>query len=175
MSTALPLPTFTAGQRLLASSLQQIITWATFKDNEPLLRISQTTTQTLTTGVWTSITMDASVTDPTAMHSTVTNNSRATAVTAGWYWAAGGVAFAANATGTRGARFAVNGTVVQGSAQFGPPTAAGSLAIAAVSMPLFLNVGDYVEIQGVQNSGGNLATLMATDLDSTLSLTWRHV
>lgn len=175
MSTALPLPTFTAGQRLLASSLQQIITWATFKDNEPILRISQTSTQTLTTGVWTAITMDASVTDPTGMHSNVTNNSRATAVTAGWYWPAGVVAFAASATGTRGARFAVNGTTVQGSAQFLPPTAAGSLAVAAVSLPIFLNAGDYVEIQGVQNSGGNLATLSASDLDSTLSLTWRHV
>lgn len=175
MATALPLPTFTAGQRLLASSLQQIITWATFKDNEPLLRISQTATQTLTTGVWTAIAMDTSVTDLTGMHSNVTNNTRATAVTAGWYWPAGVVAFAASATGTRGARFAVNGTVVQGSSGFGPPTAAGSIAVPAVSLPIFLNIGDYVEIQGVQNSGGNLATLSASDLDSTLSLTWRHV
>jgi hypothetical protein len=142
--------------------------------NPPLLRVNQATIQTLTTAVWTSISQDGSTFDPYGMHSNTTNNTRATAIVSGWYLPSGGVAFAAGATGTRGARFAVNGTAVPGTAQFGPPTASGSLAIAAISLPVFLSAGDYLEIQGVQNSGANLSTLVATDLDSTLALVRIH-
>lgn len=174
----LPVPsprTFGVSEIETAGNLNSLRDAVTFALNPPILSVTQTTVQTLTTGVWTAISMDATVVDSYGMHSNVTNNTRATAIVVGWYLVSGAVAFAASATGTRGARFAVNGSVVQATAQFGPPTAAGSLAIAAVSKLIFLNVGDYVEIQGVQNSGGNLNTLMATDLDSSLTLDWRHV
>jgi hypothetical protein len=142
--------------------------------NPPLLRVAQSAVQSLATGVWTSITFDATVIDTYGMHSNSTNNTRAVAIVPGWYWPSGVVAFAANSTSTRGARFAVNGTPVQGSAQFGPPTATGSLAYAAVSLPLFLNAGDYVELQASQATGGALNSLVATDLCSTMSLFLMH-
>jgi len=166
--------TFGVSEIETAGNLNSVRDGLTFLLNPPLVRVNQNTVQTLTTAVWTSINQDATTVDSYGMHSNVTNNSRATAIVAGWYWVSGAVAFAASATGTRGARLAVNGTAIQGTAQFVPPTAAGSLAIAAVSVPLFLNVGDYVEVQGVQNSGGNLNTLAASDLDSTLALIWAH-
>lgn len=174
----LPVPsprTFGVSEVEVASYLNSLRDALLFLLNPPLLGVKQNSVQTLTTAVWTSITMDASTVDTYGMHSNVTNNSRATAIVSGWYRPSGCVAFAASATGTRGARFAVNGTAVAGTAQFGPPTAAGSAAIAAVTFPIFLNAGDYVEIQGVQNSGGNLNTLVASDLDSTLALHFDHV
>ena len=173
----LPVPsprTFVVGETETGAYFNSVRDGQTYVLNRPLLRINQNTLQGLTSGTWTSISMDATTVDSYGMHSNSSNNSRATAINAGWYWPSGAVAFAASATGTRGARFAVNGTAVPGTAQFLPPTASGSLAVAAVSIPLFLNAGDYVEIQGVQNSGGSLNTLIASDLDSTLGLIWVH-
>lgn len=174
----LPVPsprTFGVSEVETAANLNSLRDAITFALNPPIVRVSQTSVQTLTTNVWTAISQDTTIVDSYGMHSNVTNNTRCTAVVAGWYWVSGAVAFAASATGTRGARLAVNGGVIQGSAQFGPPSASGSFASVTTSMPLFLNVGDYVELQGVQNSGGNLNTLSATDLDSTLALVWVHV
>lgn len=167
--------TFGVSEIETAGNLNSLRDAVTFALNPPLVRVSQTSVQTLTTNVWTAISMDTTVVDTYGMHSNVTNNTRATAIVTGWYWTSGAVAFAASATGTRGARLAVNGNVIAGSAQFGPPSASGSFATVTTSLPLFLNAGDYVELQGVQNSGGNLNTLSATDLDSTLALLWAHV
>lgn len=173
----LPVPsprTFGVNEVENASYLNSVRDALLFLLNPPILVVKQANAQTLTTGVWTAINQDATTVDSYGMHSNVTNNTRGTAIVSGWYRADGVVAFAASATGTRGARLAVNGTVVQGTAQFGPPTAAGSLAVAAEGTLLFLNAGDYVELQGVQNSGGNLNTLVASDLDSSLTLDFRH-
>jgi hypothetical protein len=93
------------------------------------------------------------------MHSTSTNPNRATAQTAGWYQVNASVSYASNATGVRSAAFAVNGGTQQRKQQ----GAAGAQAVMQTSGgTLFLGVGDFVTVQGFQNSGGNLATDSAT-------------
>lgn len=123
----------------------------------PAAALRQSATTSLTTSVWGAIGFDTEDEDNVSGHDTVTNNSRYTAVYAGWYMCSGGINFAANATGQRGARWAVNGTAYNGGiGVLVPPNASGATAISATTQRLFLNVGDYVELQGFQSSGGGL-------------------
>jgi hypothetical protein len=75
-------------------------------------------------------------------------------------------------TAQRGARWAVNGTAVNaGQVQLQAPSA-GSADIPACGRLIFLNVGDYVELFGFQNSGGALNTAVATSEQSQMSIVW---
>ena len=174
----LPVPvprTFTVSETETASYLNTVRDGLDFLLAKPFMAVTQTTTQTLTTAVWGAIGYDVSIVDTYGMHSNVTNNTRATAIVAGWYYPVGCVVIANNTTGVRGARIAKNGTVIQGSAMLS--NAAGGTSVSAVqcvSFPVFLNVGDYLELQGYQNSGGNLNTAAGTDLDSSFSVRWYH-
>lgn len=97
--------------------------------------------------------------DNDAMHSTSSNTSRITVQTAGRYLAIATVSFAANATGNRQAEFYVNGVTSGGGALIDNAGASNSTGLLLVRM-LVLSVGDYVEVNVVQRSGGNLnATL----------------
>lgn len=109
-----------------------------------------------------------------AMHSDSTNPSRATANFAGWYQVSGAVAFAANATGVRGAYIVVNGTAINGSeALIASAGAANSHITVARTKMVYLNVGDYVELQCYQNSGGALLTAVSGAVSqSSLSVRW---
>lgn len=94
--------------------------------------------------------------DTDSMHSTSVNTGRITINTAGLYVVGGSFEFAANATGARGIGLYLNGNTdvcapillhtVTGT--FGAP-----LCISAVYK---FAVGNYVELRGFQNSGGNL-------------------
>lgn len=143
----------------------------------PRAELRQLTAQTLTTGVWTSITFDAEDLDDnfvhTAQHDTVTNNSRFTAVYPGWYHCAGGVSFAANVTGRRGCRWAVNGVGLNGCEVLLAPTPSGVCQVPARGKLVFLNFNDYVEIQGFQESGGNLLTSIVPGQQSNASIVWK--
>lgn len=121
---------------------------------------------TLTSSVWTTIpfgaeTFDGDYTDVNAGgHSTVSNVSRYTAQVAGYYLLGGTVAYNGSNVGSRYARWLRNGAVFDGCAVVYP---ANSVADAGQSVPaptriVSLNVGDYVELQGFQNTGGSLST-----------------
>lgn len=174
----LPVPvprTFSPSETETAAYLNSVRDALLFLLNPPLLETTQAAAQTLTNGVWAAIAQDATGTDTYGMHSNVTNNTRATAQVAGWYWPSGAVAFASNTAGARGARFAKNGTAVAGTAAFGSAlNVAGATGYGAVSLPISLGVGDYVEIQGYQTSGGNLNTFTSSDVNSSLALFFLH-
>jgi len=143
----------------------------------PHAQLLQIVVQTLTTAVaaaitFTSETVDTDV-DGVGGHDNVTNNSRWTARYAGWHLLGGGVAFAANATGRRASWWQVNGTAVNGSS-VAVAAAIGGLetVVPARSMQVFLNVGDYVELMGYQESGGNLNTFSSTFNASSMSVLW---
>jgi hypothetical protein len=151
-------PTPVAGV-IPTSELAAICAALTFIMNPPAAVLRQTVGQSITTAVWTSLSLDTSDEDTVSGHSNSVNNSRYTAQYTGWYWVGGSAAWQTNATGARGARLAVNGTATL------PPSALQQ-AIAATfgnqvpvaAQRVFLNFGDFVEIQGFQNSGGNLTT-----------------
>ena len=121
----------------------------------PSVFVYQTVSQSTASGVVTSITMDASAVDSDNVHSNVTNPSRLTIVTAGRYRIVAQLLWNANATGYRavkllknGVIFCTNQTVTNGS----------QLGYMQVCDEIICAVGDYLELAGVQTSGGALTT-----------------
>lgn len=145
----------------------------------PLCQVRSSTGQTLTTAVSAAITFELEDVDQdfngtATQHSTVSNTSRFTANYAGWYSLGGGVGFAANATGVRLTFWAVNGTAVNASLiEIASAGGAVVTAVPARDMVVFLNVGDFVELNAQQTSGGNLSTVTgAGSGESHMTVRW---
>jgi hypothetical protein len=157
MATA-PNPTSAlVGQKLTAAFWNtEVATAITFLAQTPICVLRSSTVQNLTTGVFTDLTFDIEEVDTDGGHSTVTNPNRYTAQTAGWYDVRGSVLWGANATGLRLLRFVVNNTTPYRVAD-APAAASGSASTGGASL-IFLNVGDYVTMQGRQDSTVTLAT-----------------
>lgn len=173
----LPVPsprTFTVGETETATYLNSLRDALNFLVNVPAAYVTQTATQTLTSSTWTALSYDVTVFDSYGGHSNSTNNTRYTAQVAGWYMVFGCSSFVANATGQRGAAVSKNGTRVQGASGFIQTTSALPPSPPSPPTIVFLSVGDYVEIQGYQNSGGNLSTNSSSDLDSSMTVVWLH-
>jgi hypothetical protein len=116
---------------------------------------------TLTTATLTVVPMTAEVLDTDGMHSTVTNTSRVTAVTAGQYMVLAGAQFAANATGYRHLQLRknANGVAAGGTQLFEslvPAAPTGSHPVPPLVAFVDLAATDYVELFARQSSGGNL-------------------
>lgn len=115
------------------------------------------TIASLGSGNWTAVTFTTEVKDTNNGHSTSTNTSRYTCQVAGSYELYGGHRFAASSSGSRGARFSKNGTVITSSDNLIPATPGGQMALSARTTQVDLIVGDYVELEAWQNTGGNIA------------------
>jgi hypothetical protein len=119
---------------------------------------------------FTPITFDVEEIDSYGGHAT--NQSRYTAQVAGWYHVLGIINWAANASGRSVAQLFVNGAEAR---QTETPvcTAASGPTTNVCEAPLYLNVGDYVEIAGYQTSGAGLApSLNGTNLAAMLCVLW---
>jgi hypothetical protein len=124
------------------------------------VRAKATGTQTLASGTYTVLNFaDEDGPDVGSMHDTVTNNSRITAPATGWYVITGGVQFATNATSVRGAAIRLDGTTYINS-NHGFNTGGTATAGVTVGGIYYLTAGQYVELLGVQMSGGNLDTVL---------------
>lgn len=149
-----------------------------FLQNLPAAELRQSSAQTIATATFTAITFNAFDLDDdlagTGGHDTVTNNSRFTAQYPGWYRISGGIAFANSTTGVRIGQIRVNGTAVNGSRAIVPAASSGvhSMIVTVRTKQVFLNVLDYVELYGYQDTGGNLNTDATTDLQSSMSVCW---
>ncbi|MFE3577837.1 hypothetical protein [Streptomyces vinaceus] len=143
-----------------------------FLASRPFFIGVQTIVQSIANGTWQPITLDTETADPYGGHSTVSNTSRYTCQVAGWYRVGGRVAFAANGTGSRGARIHINANYIQGGAAlYGAGTLMG---IPEVNHVLYLSVGDYIELAGGQNSGGSLSTAYVNEGASVMYAFWEH-
>lgn len=115
--------------------------------------VSNVTTGTISVAdsTYVSVTFDTEQYDTDGYHSTATNTSRMTipAGKAGYYLLTGRMRWDANTTGSRYIIFSKNGTNYDST---------GSAIYASMyqihSIVLYLAVGDYVELQGYQDSGG---------------------
>jgi hypothetical protein len=127
-------------------------------------RIFNSTTQSLANSTWTAITMNSETYDTDGFHSTSTNTSRITIPTGlgGYYLAIGNLAFAANATSWRGIGIYKNGSEVVGAYTDYAGGTTGTVQIISDIMNLV--AGDYIELYGRQNSGGNLNTSGASNV-----------
>lgn len=138
----------------------------------PFAILRQSSAQTLTDSTATAITFGTEDVDRDGGHSTSVNPSRYTAQTAGYYLPTGAVAFAANATGRRVSRWSVNGSA-ENATRIDLPASASSITIVpAAQKPIYLNVGDYLELFGTQTSGGNLDTYSGGEAQSHVTLMW---
>lgn len=154
-----------AGQTIDAEFLTRL-------ERPPLAVLFQTVVQSVPNGTWGVLTFDSEVVDTYGGHSTSSNTSRYTCQYAGWYRVGGRAAFDINATGSRGARVHINGAYIRGAATLG---AAGNLnGIPYTEHVLYLQVGDYVEIAGGQNSGGALSTANVNEAASYMYVEWIH-
>lgn len=167
--------TFVSGEVVLASHFNTNINGPLgFLLAPPIFQGRQTVAQTLTTGVFAAITMDAEDVDSAGGHSTSSNTSRYIAQYAGWYILGGVAGIAANATGRRLTKWRVNGSAdVNGSGVFSPSTAASVVKVPLATIKVFLNVGDYVEAMVAQESGGNVNTAVSATDQSYAGADWR--
>lgn len=145
-----------------------------FLVNVPAAYLTQTAVQSVPNATWTALAFDGSVIDSYGGHSNSTNNTRYTEQVAGWYMVFGCASFATNGTGNRGCSVAKNGTRVMGAAGFFGPVSGNPATVPSPPTIVFLNVGDYLEVQGYQVSGGALNTNSNTDLDSSMTVVWLH-
>lgn len=136
-----------------------------------MAQLRQTVTQTLTTGVFADVTFSTEDWDVFTEHDTVTNNARYTAGFAGVREFAGGVTFAAASAGARILQWAKNGTAVNGS-DVAIASAGGGLAtrVAARTVEVDMAAGDYVTLQALQDTGGNLATISSGAAMSSMTV-----
>lgn len=112
-------------------------------------------------GNWLSVTFNSEIWDVHGFHSTSTNTSRIVIPSAGTFynyeglyhiWA--GIEFNASSTGTRGLRILLDGIQVIAEKTINADTSYNTYMTITADWPL--TAGEYVEIQVLQNTGGNL-------------------
>ena len=118
--------------------------------------VKATANQSMPNATFTAITWNSEYFDTDSFHSTATNTSRFTIPTgkAGYYSIIGRLDYAANVTQSRRMAIYKNGTLIQGQVFVVP--SGGFEITTQIATVLNLDVADYIEIYGFQNSGGAL-------------------
>jgi hypothetical protein len=160
---------WTAGDDATSTALETLTDAANYAlgrvtsggSRKPLFVGTLSVAQTLTSSVEAGLLLDSEVIDNDNGHSTVTNTTRYTGQTPGWYLAFCGVQFASNVNGLRQAGIGQSGTPVGGDSMMTVP-ATGAVMGVQVTAFVFLNgTTDYVEARALQTSGGNLNVIFA--------------
>ena len=121
----------------------------------PLCVLEKTSAQSFTDNVFIAATFDVESIDNSGMH-VAGNTSRMTATVAGWYQVSGGVTFPSNPTGVRRTQVTKNGVAVVSTISL-LATSGYAMWVTTPLLVLRLNVGDYVEVVSMQNSGTALS------------------
>jgi hypothetical protein len=146
-----------------------------FVTQPPIFNAVQATAGTISSTLWTPLPLDSTIVDSYGGHSNTTNNAQYVAQVAGWCLVTAAVCWASNATGWRGIRILHNSNLaVSGSATEVSANASGVTALATPSVIVYLNVGDYVQGEGYQTSGGSLSTSVNVDANCALTVFWLH-
>jgi hypothetical protein len=85
------------------------------------------------------------------------------------YEFSGGMGIAPSVTGQRMLQWSKNGSAIAGGVVRMPASANGN-AMAARTILVNLAVSDYVELFGHQNTGGTIATVTTSELQSTMTV-----
>lgn len=118
-------------------------------------RVSRAATQSIATASNTAVQWDTEDRDDNNYWSS-TANTRFTIPAAGWYQVEAAFAWAANANGSRRIYIAKNGDTTNPLAVEWEGPVIGVTLHQSIGTMAYLNAGDYVEIYGRQDSGGNL-------------------
>ncbi len=131
------------------------LAWTTpSSSTPPSARVRHSSNQALSSGSLVTLAFDTEDFDASAMHSTVTNNSRITIATAGKYLVIGQGTFAANADGSRRLQILQSGAYTIGRSACLP--AASDPTSIEVRTVVSLVAGDYIQLQAYQSSGVSL-------------------
>jgi hypothetical protein len=145
----------------LTPAIDELEDWRRY----PVAELRPTGSNTLTNATWTTLTFAAELVDSDqddiGAHSTVTNVGRFQARYAGLHLLAGAINYNANSTGVRYARWLFNGSTRPATHAGVGASASGGITVFPPTMVQWLEVGDYVELQGHQTSGGSLTTVSA--------------
>jgi hypothetical protein len=150
------MPTWTAGQEITSTLLNQITTYATFWANPPKFRMYQSVTQSIPDSTPTQITMDVSSWDSDSGRQGATPYNYVIPFAGRWRFTALAL-FNGNATGERQTLIYQNGAVTQGLGT-GPNNGAGFGAGYIACVELACNVGDTIGVWAYQTSGAGLGT-----------------
>ena len=149
--------------------------WSDIADaiNPPLIRLVQQAADTFVTGVAKAVTFGAGSEDidTHGFHDTAVNNTRITPTKAGYYDFRGTIFFASAAHNDQQIQAFIykNGVIVApGNRVRWNATTATQKSIEAYAMIPMNGTTDYVELQGTQNTGGNLLTQVGGGLNSVL-------
>ena len=172
MATLPSFRTWVAGEIVTAAYLNSNVRDAgNFFLSWPVCETRQTLAQSLTNSTATTILYDTNDIDTDSGHSTSTNTSRYTGKTAGRFQISGGIGYASNATGQRWVEWQKNGTSINGGGVLAAPVNGQITRLPARTMTVFLNGStDYVELMGLQTSGGALNTAVSAADQPTLSV-----
>ncbi len=131
-------------------------------------KITKSGTQSASNNATTVVTFDTEERDDLAFHDTVTNNSRITIPAAmdGWYLIVGNLLWNVHATGSRTAELLKNGATALAATRRAS-NATTVFPTLQVSALVYLVAGDYVEMQGFQDSGGSLNIMSSATGEGT--------
>jgi len=154
-STVARLPVGTNAQILVADSTASTgLKWAA-ATNFHGAYVYKSTSQSLANDTQTAITFDSEVTDTDGYHDNSTNNTRLTVPTGlgGNYAVTGTITFTGNATGARYVVVKKNGNIFFYTVLNNNGTVE---MMSQATQVIPLAAGDYVELFGIQTSGGSL-------------------
>ncbi len=137
----------------------------------PAARVTRTSAQSIPDSLNTSLAFDQERYDATGVHDNATNNSRLTAPVTGIY--AVTAQFTWGGSAGAGSRFA--GVVKNGSTLIARSQELAGDDDENFTTQVLLAAGDYVEVQVLQTSGGNLpvaANGLAQQITPEFSMTW---
>lgn len=174
MGTIPILRTWVAGEMVTAAYFNTNIRDAgNFLLATPTFQGRQSITQSLANATNVAILVDTEIIDSDNGHSTVTNTSRFTPATPGYYQLGGGVGWALNTTGLRCTWWAFNNaTVVATQNKLNACTGAATCLPARTKFMGFNGTTDYAEIMSFQNSGGALNTSVSNEEASDFNAHW---
>jgi hypothetical protein len=174
MGTVPTFRTWVVGELVTASFMNtNIRDGGNFLTAVPTFEGRQTVAQSIPNSSGTAVLLDTEDIDSDGGHSTVTNTSRYTAQTAGWYRYGGACSLAANATGTRIVWVNKNAATVAGTAATGVASASIAPAIAMRSRLVQLALTDFLEMIMFQNSGVAQNTVISgVESQPSLGLQW---
>jgi hypothetical protein len=134
-----------------------------------------TSTTSMAGSAWVTVGFDTTGVDTYGMHSNTVNSSRLTCELAGWYEFSGCVAWPSG-TGNKWSRIMKNGSVVIGGSSNQSAGSASDVSCTPTkTTKVQMSVGDWVELQGAQFTGGTITTRIGADGGvSMLEAFWLH-